>query len=165
MQYNFKSKRAIVRNVSTQYGEGFVFSEQIKRNPDQSIYGYHSVYTTCALDTPHFGIRARKQKIIPGRVIVSGSANLEIEGVPTPLYLPFGLFPVSQKQKSGFILPTYTVEQQRGFGLLNGGYYFYVNDKLDAYAQTNFYTKGSYAVSGISNYNNMYHYRGGLRLS
>jgi lipopolysaccharide assembly outer membrane protein LptD (OstA) len=165
MQYNFKSKRAIVRNVSTQYGEGFVFSEQIKRNPDQSIYGYHSVYTTCALDTPHFGIRARKQKIIPGRVIVSGSANLEIEGVPTPLYLPFGLFPVSQKQKSGFILPTYTVEQQRGFGLLNGGYYFYVNDKLDAYAQTNFYTKGSYAVSGISNYNNMYRYRGGLRLS
>ncbi|MCF8451330.1 MAG: hypothetical protein K9G49_15765, partial [Taibaiella sp.] len=51
MQYNFKSKRAIVRNVNSQYGEGFVHSEQVKRNPDQSIYGANSVYTTCALDT------------------------------------------------------------------------------------------------------------------
>ncbi len=165
MQYNFKSKRAIVRNVSSQYGEGYVHSEQIKRNPDQSIYGSRSVYTTCALDTPHFGIRAKKIKVIPGRVIVSGPANLNIEGVPTPLYLPFGLFPVSQKQKSGFILPTYTLEQQRGFGLLNGGYYFYVNDNLDVFTQANFYTKGSYAVSGISDYNRMYHYRGALRMS
>ncbi len=165
MQYNFKSKRAIVRNVRSQYGEGFIFSEQVKRNPDQSIYGWHSVYTTCALETPHFGIRARKQKVIPGKVIVSGSANLEIEGVPTPLYLPFGLFPASQTHKSGFVLPTYTIEQQRGFGLLNGGYYFYVNDNVDVLAQANMYTKGSYMVSGTSNYNRMYHYRGALRMS
>ncbi|GAA4464418.1 putative LPS assembly protein LptD [Nemorincola caseinilytica] len=165
MQYNFRSKRAIVRNAATQYGEGFIHSEQVKRNPDQTIYGWHSVYTTCALDTPHFGIRARKQKIIPGRVVVSGSANLEIEGVPTPLYLPFGIFPSSQKQRSGFILPTYTMEQARGFGLLNGGYYFYVNDKVDAYAQTNIYAKGSYAIAATSNYNNLYHYRGAFRLS
>lgn len=60
LQYNFKSKRAIVRNPKTQYGEGFVFSQQVKRNPDQSIYGYRNLYTTCALDTPHFGIRAQK---------------------------------------------------------------------------------------------------------
>ncbi len=165
MQYNFKSKRAIVRNVSTQYGEGYVKSEQIKRNPDQSIYGWHSVYTTCALDTPHFGIRAKKIKVIPDRVIVSGPANLNIEGVPTPLYLPFGLFPASQKQRSGFVLPTYSVEQQRGFGLLNGGYYFHVNEKVDALLQSNIYTKGSYKLTATSNYNNLYHYRGGLIVS
>jgi len=165
MQYNFRSKRAIVRNVSTQYGEGYVLSQQIKRNPDQSIYGWRSVYTTCALDTPHFGIRAKKIKVIPDRVIISGPANLNIEGVPTPLYLPFGLFPASQKQKSGFVLPTYTIEQQRGFGLLNGGYYFYVNDNVDVTMQTNFYTKGSYAVSGTSDYYKLYHYKGAFRLS
>jgi len=165
MQYNFKSKRAIVRNVNTEYDKGYIHSEQIKRNPDQSIYGWHNVYTTCALDTPHFGIRAKKIKVIPDRVVISGPANLNIEGVPTPLYLPFGLFPASQNQKSGFVLPTYTVEQQRGFGLLNGGYYFYVNDNVDVLAQTNFYTKGSYAVTSAATYNRLYHYRGALRLS
>ncbi len=165
MQYNFKSKRAIVRNVHSQYGEGYVFSEQVKRNPDQSIYGYHSVYTTCALDTPHFGINARKIKVIPGKVIVSGSCNISIEGVPTPLYLPFGIFPVSQTQKSGFVLPTYTVEAARGLGLLNGGYYVYLNDKMDLLAQANIYTKGSYALSGMTDYNSIYRYKGALRFS
>ncbi len=165
MQYNFKSKRAIVRNVHSQYGEGYVFSEQVKRNPDQSIYGYHSVYTTCALDTPHFGINARKIKVIPGKVIVSGSCNISIEGVPTPLYLPFGIFPVSQTQKSGFVLPTYTVEAARGLGLLNGGYYIYLNDKVDVLSQVNIYTKGSYALSGMTSYNSIYRYKGALRFS
>ena len=165
MQYNFKSKRAIVRNVRSQYGEGYVYSEQVKRNPDQSIYGYHSTYTTCALDTPHFGIVATRYKIIPGKVIVSGPANLFIEGIPTPLFLPFALFPVSQKQKSGFVIPTYTIEEQRGLGLLNGGYYYYINDHVDVLAQANIFTKGSYALSEATTYNNIYHYRGALRLS
>lgn len=165
MQYNFKSKRAIVRNVHSQYGEGYVFSEQIKRNPDQTIYGWHSIYTTCALDTPHFGINAKRIKVIPNKVIVSGPCNLTIEGVPTPLYLPFGIFPVSDKQKSGFVVPTYTIEEQRGLGLLNGGYYVYFNDHVDLLTQTNFYTKGSYALSGVTDYSDLYHYHGVLRFS
>jgi lipopolysaccharide assembly outer membrane protein LptD (OstA) len=165
LQYNFKSKRAIVRNVQSQYGEGYMHSEQVKRNPDQSIYGARAIYTTCALDTPHFGIRASKIKVIPGKIIVSGPANLCIEGVPTPLFLPFGLFPVTDKQKSGFVLPTYTIEQNRGLGLLNGGYYFYISDNVDLLLQTNFFTKGSYAVSGVSNYDKIYHYRGMFSLS
>jgi len=160
IQYNFKSKRAIVRNVHSQYGEGFVFSEQVKRNPDQTIFGWHSVYTTCALDTPHFGILAQKIKVIPGKLIVSGPCNIEIEGVPTPLWLPFGLFPISDKQKSGFIIPTYTIEQARGLGLLNGGYYMYFNDHVDLLTQANLYTKGSYALSGVSDYSDIYHYKG-----
>jgi hypothetical protein len=141
MQYNFKSKRAIVRNVHSQYGEGYVYSEQVKRNPDQTIYGYHSTYTTCALDTPHFGINAKQIKMIPNRCIITGPCNIVIEGVPTPLFLPFGIFPISDKQKSGFILPTYTIEEQRGLGLLNGGYYLYLNDHLDLLTQANIYTK------------------------
>jgi lipopolysaccharide assembly outer membrane protein LptD (OstA) len=160
LQYNFKSKRAIVRNVHSQYGEGYVSSEQVKRNPDATIYGARSIYTTCALDTPHFGIRASRIKVIPGKVIVSGPANICIENVPTPLFLPFALFPVTNKQKSGFILPTYTIEQQRGLGLLNGGYYFYVNDHVDLLAQANVFSKGSYALSGVSDYSSIYRYRG-----
>lgn len=165
MQYNFQSKRAIVRNARTQQGEGYVISEQVKRNPDQSIYGYRNIYTTCALDTPHFGIRMQKIKVIPNRVIAAASANVVIEEVPTPLFLPFGLFPVNERQRSGFQLPTYTVEQQRGLGFTNGGYYFYLNDKVDFLALVNIYTKGSYSMSGISTYANRYRYRGGFSLS
>lgn len=165
MQFNFKSKRAIVRNARTQQGEGFVYSEQVKRNPDQSIYGKRNMYTTCSLDKPHFGIRASRIKVIPNRVIVSGSANIEIEQVPTPLFLPFAIFPINERQRSGFQIPSYTIEQQRGLGLTNGGYYFYLNDYVDFLALSNIYSKGSYSVSGVSTYANRYKYNGGLSVS
>lgn len=162
LQYNFKSKRAIVRNAHSQYGEGFVISEQVKRNPDQSIYGLHSVYTTCALDEPHFGIYAQKIKLIPNRIVASGPANIRIEKIPTPLFLPFGLFPITQGQRSGFKIPTYTIDEQRGLGLLNGGYYFSISDKVDLLAEANFFTRGSWASNLFSQYANRYRYNGAL---
>lgn len=162
LQYNFKSKRAIVRNPKTQYGEGYVYSEQVKRNPDQSIYGFKNLYTTCALDTPHFGIAAKKIKVIPGRVVASGPANIVVEQVPTPLFLPFGLFPISKGQRSGFLLPTYTIEEGRGVGLLNGGYYFNLGQNVDFETRANIYSKGSWQLSGRSNYAKRYKYNGGF---
>ncbi|MBS1773475.1 MAG: LPS-assembly protein LptD [Bacteroidetes bacterium] len=165
LQYNFKTKRAIVRNVRSQYGEGYVFSQQVKRNPDQSIYGYKNVYTTCALDEPHFGISARKIKIIPGRVVASGSANFNLEGIPTPAFLPFGLFPITEGQRSGFKLPTYTIEEKRGLGLLGGGYYFNISQRQDLLVDGSFYSKGSWAVNAMSNYANRYRYSGALQFN
>ncbi len=165
LKYNFKSKRAIVRNARSQYGEGFVISEQIKRNADESIYGYHSLYTTCNLDHPHFGIRAKKIKVIPGRVIASGPANLEIMDVPTPLFLPFGMFPIKQGERSGFIMPTYTIEENRGLGLQRGGYYFAVNDYLGVITQFDIFSKGSWGFFSTAQYNKRYQYGGTFALN
>lgn len=165
LQYNFKTQRAIVRNAHSQYGEGFVQSVQIKRNADQSLYGWQNVYTTCALDTPHFGIRANKIKIVPDHVIATGSANVIIEGVPTPIFLPFGLFPISESHRSGFVLPGYTIEQARGLGFTRGGYYFYLNDYADLETQADLYTKGSWAGYLTSRYYNKYHYSGNVAFS
>lgn len=166
LQYNFKTQRAIIRNARSQYGEGFVKSEQIKRNADQSLYGYKNVYTTCALEHPHFGIRTNKIKIIPEQAIAMGSANIEIEGVPTPIFLPFGYFPTNnEKHRSGFILPRYIVEQQRGLGLLDGGYYFNFNDNIDLMTQANIFTKGSFGITLTSNYVQRYKYSGRAQFS
>lgn len=162
LKYNFKSKRAIVRNARTQYGEGFVHSEQVKRNPDNSIYGFRSLYTTCDLDTPHFGIQARRIKVVPGHIIVAGAANLTIENVPTPIFLPFGVFPISETRRSGFRIPSYTIEEQRGLGLTNGGYYFHFSEYIDALVLATFFSKGSYSMGLRSTYANRYRYNGSL---
>ncbi len=165
LRYNFNTKKALVRNARTQYGEGFVFSDQVKRAPDQSIFGLQSVYTTCNLDTPHFGIRSRRIKVIPGRIAVAGASNFEIEQVPTPLFLPFALFPISEQQRSGFRIPSYTIEQARGVGLTNGGYYVYFSDKADLLVTSNIYSRGSFNVSAVSAYANRYRYSGGVQLA
>jgi len=164
LKYNFKSKRALVRNAHSQYGEGFVISEQVKRNSDESIFGLGNIYTTCDLPHPHFGIRAKKIKIIPGKMIASGPANLIIQDVPTPLVLPFGVFPIKQSQTSGFILPSYTLEDRRGLGLTGGGYYFPINDYLGVITQFDVFSKGSWGASAIANYNKRYQYSGNFNL-
>ncbi len=158
--YNFKSKRALVENAYSQYGEGFILSQQVKRNNDNSINGYRNIYTTCNDPHPHFGIAARKIRIIPNKVAVSGSANLVIEDIPTPLYLPFGLFPLKKGQRSGFKLPTYDMSEQLGFGLREGGYYFALNDHVDLLAIADIYALGSWRTSLVSSYNYRYRFNG-----
>lgn len=164
LAFNFNNKKAIVKNARMQYGEGFVLSEQVKRNPDESIFGYKNLYTTCELDHPHFGIRANKIKVIPGKVIASGPANLEFEGIGTPLFLPFGIFPIQDKQTSGFIMPSYTMEGRRGLGLQRGGYYLNVNEYVGSTVLLDIFSKGSYGIFNETQYNNRYRYSGRLEL-
>ncbi len=164
IQYNFKSQRALVRNVRSQYDQGFVLSEQIKRNADQSIYGWKNVYTTCNLDTPHFGISARKIKIIPEKLIATGPAFINIEGIPTPLVLPLGMFPIKKGQRSGFKLPTYEISEQYGVGLRDLGYYFAINDYVDLLATATFYSYGTWRAAAASQYIKKYRYSGSFGL-
>lgn len=160
--YNFKSRRALVENAYSKYGEGFILSEQVKRNNDNSINGFRNVYTTCDDPHPHFGIAAKKIRIIPNKVAVSGSANLVIEDIPTPLYLPFGLFPLKKGQRSGFKLPTYDMSERLGFGLREGGYYFALGEHADLLTVADIYALGSYRVSLLSSYNYRYRFDGNL---
>lgn len=160
LRYNFKSKRALVRNARMQYGDAYINSFQVKRNPDQSIFGYRNVYTTCNLDHPHFGISAKKIKVIPNKVAASGPANLQIADLPTPLMFPFGIFPINPQQKSGFILPTYTMEANRGIGLQRLGYYYEVNKHIGASVMFDIFSQGSYSVFTSSEYNVRYRYSG-----
>jgi hypothetical protein len=165
LKYNFKSKRAIVRNAKSKYGDAYVTSEQVKRNADGSIYGARNYYTTCELDHPHFAIKASKIKVVPNRVIASSMANLEIMEIPTPLILPFGMFPIKQGQRSGFILPSYTMEARKGLGLQRGGYYFAINDHFGLVSQLDFFSKGSWATYNTLNYATRYRYSGNLSVN
>ncbi|MBK7587591.1 MAG: LPS-assembly protein LptD [Bacteroidetes bacterium] len=165
LYFNFKSKRALVENAYSQYGEGYILSSQVKRNNDNSINGYGNIYTTCNDPHPHFGIAAKKIKIIPNKVAVSGPANLVIEEIPTPLYLPFGLFPLKQGQRSGFKLPTYDMSDNLGFGLREGGYYFAISDHVDLLALADVYALGTWRAGIVSNYIYKYRFNGNFSLN
>lgn len=163
--FNFKSKRALIENAYSQYGEGFILSNQVKRNADNSINGYGNIYTTCNQPIPHFGIAAKRIKVIPNKVAVSGPANLVIEEIPTPLYLPFGMFPLKKGQRSGFKLPTYDMSSNLGFGLREGGYYFALNDHVDLLALADVYALGTWRAGVVSNYIYRYRFNGNFSLN
>ena len=74
-------------------------------------------YTTCSLEDPHFFINAKKLKLITGEKIITGPANLVLGDIPSPLFIPFGMFPMENKRSSGFILPTYGQSANLGYNL------------------------------------------------
>ncbi|WP_067147970.1 putative LPS assembly protein LptD [Pseudotamlana agarivorans] len=159
--FNTKSKKALIYNSKTEQGEGTVISEITKKENDSVYFVKGAKYTTAEdLEDPDYYIKLRKAKIVPGKKIVTGFANIFIYDVPTPVGLPFGFFPQSEKQTSGVIIPTFGEQDDRGYFLQNGGYYFAVSDYIDLTLLGDYYTNGSYALRLESNYAKRYRYRG-----
>lgn len=165
MAYNFKSKKGKVYEVYTQEGEAYLQSKSVKRNENEEWYGFKNKYTTCNLEHPHFHFSARKVKMIPNKVIVTGPANLVIADVPTPLYLPFGIFPVKQGRRSGIIFPQFGEDARNGFFLRNGGYYFAINDNLSLKLLADIYTNGTFGIRPSLSFNKMYKFNGNLNFA
>jgi hypothetical protein len=166
LRYNFKTKNAIVKNIVTEQQEGYIRSRVTKLLDDGTSNIYKSTYSTCDLDTPHFYINLKKARLYPGKKIVSGPGNLVLEGIPLPLYLPFGYFPIqTKKAASGIRIPKVHYEAARGYALTDGGYYFAINDYFDLSVTGSIFTNGSWLANTQTTYNKRYRYRGSLNFS
>ena len=166
MRYNFKSKKGFINQIVTQQGEGYVVSKEAKKGADDEIYMRHGKYTTCDdHDHPHFYLKLSMAKVRPGKNVVFGPAQLVVEDVPLPIALPFGFFPFNESYSSGFIMPTFGDETNRGFYLRDGGYYFAINDNVDLKVLGEIFTKGSWGLSAQSNYAKRYKYSGSFNAS
>ena len=165
ISYNFKTRRAFITNVYTKQGEGFMTTDESKRDSSGLMYLNGGKYTTCDAQHPHFYLKMSRAKVRPGKSVVFGPAHLVVEDVPLPLALPYGFFPFSHSYQSGFIMPSYGDETERGFYLREGGYYFAINDYVDLKLVGDIYTKGSWGLSLSSNYKKRYKFSGSLYLS
>lgn len=166
MRYNFKTKKGFINNIVTQQGEGYVTSEEGKKGANDEIYMRHGKYTTCDNhDHPHFYLKLSMAKVRPKKNVVFGPAQLVVEDVPLPIAVPFGFFPFNSSYSSGFIMPTYGDEMNRGFYLRDGGYYFAISDKMDLKVLGEIFTKGSWGLSAASNYTKRYKFSGSFNAS
>ena len=130
MAFNIKSKRGMIKGVYTAQDDGFLTGERAKRDSSGVVYIQHGRYTTCDKPHPDFYIALSRAKVRPGKDVVFGPAYLVVADVPLPLAIPYGFFPFSKKYSSGFIMPSYGEENDRGFYLRDGGYYFAISDKM-----------------------------------
>lgn len=166
MSYNFKSRKGLISNVTTQQGEGYMTSNTVKKGAGDEFYIRNGRYTTCEdHEHPHFYLSLTRAKMRPNQDVVFGPAYLVVADVPLPLALPFGFFPFTKDYSSGFIMPSYGDELERGFYLRDGGYYFAISDMMDLKLTGEIFTKGSWGASAISNYRKRYKYSGNVNLS
>ncbi len=166
LTYNFKTKKAFVKNIITKQQDGLIHSQLAKLLEDGTSNISRSTYSTCNADTPHFYINLPKAKVYPGKKFVSGPGNLVVEGIPLPLVIPFGYFPVQTKRAaSGLLIPQIGQEVLRGYSLTDGGYYFAVNNYFDLALKGSIYSNGSWLGTAQSSYKKLYKYGGSFLFS
>ena len=165
MAFNFKTKKGLISEVYTKQDEGFLTSQLAKRGSEGELFLQHGRYTTCDEAHPDFYLALSRAKVRPGKDVVFGPAYLVVADVPLPFAIPYGFFPFTKSYSSGFIMPTYGDETSRGFYLRDGGYYFAISDKMDLKLIGEIYTKGSWGVTGTSNYRKRYKYSGNFLVS
>jgi lipopolysaccharide assembly outer membrane protein LptD (OstA) len=161
IRYNFETEKAIIEHVVTEQGEGYIVSKRAKKHKNNIYHLKNGKYTTCSYhDHPHFYLNLTKAKVIPGKKIITGPAYLVLEDVIMPVGIPFGFVPSTSKYSSGFILPAYGEESNRGFFLRDGGYYWAANDYFDLSLSGDIYTNGSWGSRLASRYKKRYKFSG-----
>ena len=165
MKYNFKTQKGITEGSITQQGEMYVQGEKVKKINEHDFFAYRSQFTTCNLDTPHFAFRANKMKMVSQKLAISGPIHPEFEGVPVPIYIPFGFFPLSQGRHSGLLPPQFSQSEQFGLGLEGLGYYKVLNEYFDVTLRSNLYSYGGYSLFLTPTYRKRYRYNGQMNLS
>ncbi|HVK96477.1 MAG TPA: putative LPS assembly protein LptD [Flavisolibacter sp.] len=165
IEFNFKTQRGLTHNTYTQQGEFFIKAGVSKKVDAKTVFIKEGFYTTCNLDHPHFAFKTNKLKVISNEIAVSGPTHPEFEGVPIPIYLPFGIFPLKQGRHSGLLAPQFTATEQFGLGLEGLGYYHVLNDYYDVTVRTNLYSYGGWSANITPTYRKRYRYNGSFNLS
>lgn len=165
IRYNFKSQVGLTKNTFTQQGEILVIGEAVKKVNQNTTFIKRARFTTCMLDDPHFAFVTPKMKVINQKLAISGPAHPEFEGVPVPIYLPFGFYPLSQGRHSGLLRPNFITDEIRGLGLQGLGYYKVLNDYWDAELSGDIFSYGEWAAGLRTTYRKIYKYNGSFNLT
>ena len=165
IRFNMKSGKGITKSTYTQQGEMYVYGETIKKVNNDIFYASKVRITTCDLDTPHFAFVSNRAKFISKKLAITGPVHPEFEGVPIPIYLPFGIYPLSQGRHSGFLAPQFASNQQLGLGLEGLGYYKVLSDYWDLTVRGNIYSYGGWTMNINPRYTKKYRYNGNLNFA
>ncbi|HKJ44059.1 MAG TPA: putative LPS assembly protein LptD [Sunxiuqinia sp.] len=163
LRYRFDTQKGIITDVKTEEGEGYLQSDRTKKIGPNAFILRRGKYTTCDAPHPHFYLRMTKAKVISNKKIITGPAYLVLEDFPIyfPM-IPFGFFPNSPTYSSGIIIPTYGEEQNRGFFLREGGYYWAASQYFDLTLKGDIYSKGSWGANVATHYKKRYKFSGSL---
>lgn len=161
---NMKTGKGVTKGTYTVQGEMYVYGETIKRVSEDVFYASRGRFTTCNLDTPHFAFVSDKIKFINKKMAFTGPVHPEFEGVPVPIVLPFGIYPLSQGRRSGLLAPSFTANDQMGLALEGLGYYKIINDRWDVLARGTLYSYGGWMANIAPRYFKKYRYQGNFNL-
>jgi hypothetical protein len=163
MDYNFKSKKALVKQVQTEVIDGTLTGSQVKTTDDNNvIWVKNGEYCPCEDPNAKTRFKIGRLKVIKDKQIVTGPGYLALGKIPMPLAFPFGFFPNAEKKQAGLIMPSYGNGQDLGYFLADLGYYMPISEQLDTKFLFDIYSRGSWGVENITRYKKLYKYDGNM---
>jgi len=165
MDYNFKSKKAYVRQVQTEVVEGTLTGNRVKTVDNNNvIYIRKGEYCPCEDPNAKTRFKIGRLKVIKDKQIVTGPGYMAVGKIPTPLVFPFGFFPNAEKKQAGLIFPSYGNAPDLGYFLNDLGFYMPISDYVDTKFLVDLYSRGSYGFENITRYKKRYKYDGSFDL-
>ncbi len=163
IKYNFKTTQGIISEAGTSSEGTYYTGEKIKKVDASTYFIEDGIYTTCDHDPPHFYFYSPRMKVIQKKEIVARWIWLYFGGVPFPIPLPFGVFPLQSGRRSGIIAPVIGYDTRYGNYLSHIGYFWAINDYMDLNLTTDYYTRGSFALSSRFRYVKRYDFSGSIQ--
>ena len=166
MTYDLSIRRGTIYAGKTAYEKGFYYGEQIRKVSDDVLDVKNGSYTTCDLDSPHYHFGSSKMKILLHDKVIARPVVFYIKHIPV-LALPFYIFPIKPGRHSGFQLPQVEFGSSSSGGkfIRNLGYYWAVNDYLDATGWGDYYQETRWIAHAQTRYNKRYRWSGEINSS
>ncbi len=165
MRYNSTSGKGRVYGLRMKQDQAHIHLGAVLKLKDGSFTGNNGKITTCDADEPHFYLNASTVKVIPNNKSLFGPANLVIQGIPTPVALPFGLAPLKKGQRDGILFPSLGFNAANSsFYLQNFGYYIGLGQFSDLQINSDAYLNGDFRLGVNTQYYKRYKFRGTLAL-
>lgn len=162
MKYNFKTGRGIISAAGTEQDGQKYSGAKIKKVDSETYFIKDGIFTTCDDECPHFYFYANRMKVIHKEQLVAEWIWLHFGGVPFPIPIPFGVFPIESGRRSGIIAPAFGQSGAYGPYFSGFGYFWAMSDYFDLNATGDYYTRGSWAAESRFRYAKRYEYTGSL---
>ena len=132
--------------------QGYYKGAEIRNRNDNMLLMKNGIYTTCEnIDHPHFHFGSKHMKVILNELIVARPLILHIFGIPV-FGIPFAILPdQGGKRHSGWIMPSYGDNKNRGQYIQGLGFYWAPSDYWDTK-----FTMGFGDKQGVTFRNNQY---------
>ncbi|MFL2983706.1 MAG: putative LPS assembly protein LptD [Candidatus Neomarinimicrobiota bacterium] len=162
MIYNLKTRKGRITQGKTKADDGYYKGNRIRNESRKVFFIENSIYTTCDQDTAHFHFESNKMKVIQNNMVVARPIILHLGQIPI-LGIPLGIFPhKGGKRHSGWIMPSYGDNKNRGQYIQGLGFYWAPSEYWDSKFTLGFGDKQGATFKINTQYRVRYKYNGSL---
>ncbi len=163
LYYDVSNTKGTMMDAQTQFAERgaewFVRGTTTPRG-SRHVFVEAGNFTSCEIEHPHYYFRAGQIKVVSNDIIVAWPVTLYVHDVPVA-WLPFFAQDIREERRSGFLPPRFgfndVVSSSSNVrrSITDFGYYFALNDYMDAQTTVDWFSGRFTRASGAFRYRSM----------